>query len=139
MGRVLEISGTFPNLRIAAYVHEFVLRFIASQWPAYRKGKILNRRRQTDFAGGIIAGFRSKLQNRSAHPAAPSSGALVKLDDPLLRKYFRYRYPRTSRIARGGTQCDRSVWQDGMRAGRNLVIFQGIGTTANLGRMIENR
>lgn len=138
MGRVLEISGTTPNLRIAAYVHDFVSRFIHAQWLAYRKGKSLNRRRQTDFAAGIIAGFRSKLQDRSPQVAA-GSRALMRMDDPLLRKYFRYRYPHTAKIARGGARPDRSVWQDGIRTGRDLVIFQGIHERGNHGRFIENQ
>jgi hypothetical protein len=138
MGRVLEVSGTIPNLRIAAYVHEFVSRFIHAQWTEYRSGKDLKSRRLTDFASGIIAGFRSKLQNRSPRLTA-ISGAVVKIEDPLLRKYFRHRYPHTSKVARGGSRTDRSVWQDGVRAGRTLVIFQGITVAENHGRLIERK
>ena len=35
MGRVLEISGTLPNLQVAGYVYDFVSRFIRSQWREY--------------------------------------------------------------------------------------------------------
>ncbi len=137
MGRVLEISGTIPNLRMAAYVHEFVTRFIHAQWLAYGREKNLNRRRRTDFASGIIAGFRSKL--RPAPSGREPAHHLMKIDDPLLRKYFRDRYPRTAKINRGRMRVDRSVWQDGVRTGRKLVIYRGITATVNNGGLIENR
>ena len=63
MGRVLEISGTIPNVKMAGYVHDFVQRFIHSQWTEYNQDKGLNRYRLTDFAVGIIEGFRSKLES----------------------------------------------------------------------------
>ena len=64
MGRVLEISGTIPNIKMASYVHDFVRHFIHSQWAAYNRDRRLNRHRQTDFAVGIIEGFRSKLEGQ---------------------------------------------------------------------------
>ncbi len=75
MGRVLEISGTLPNLQVAGYVYEFVSRFIQSQWQEYNGQRNLNRRRRTDFALGVIEGFRSKLKsgNGTGPPPPPCS------------------------------------------------------------------
>ena len=39
MGRVLEISGTAPNLKIADYVHGFIMQFINTQWLKYNHKK----------------------------------------------------------------------------------------------------
>jgi len=63
MGRVLEISGTVQNLKIAEYVHDFIIQFIDAQWYPYNRQKRLNRYRKTDFAVGIIKGFRGKLES----------------------------------------------------------------------------
>ncbi len=63
MGRVLEISGVVQNLKIAEYVHDFIGQFIDAQWRKYNQGKRLNRYRKTDFAVGIIEGFRDKLES----------------------------------------------------------------------------
>jgi hypothetical protein len=120
MGRALEISGAIQNIKMASYVHDFVRRFIHAQWAAYNKDKGLNRYRQTDFAVGIIEGFRSQLE-------VPPSLALMKMEDPLLRKYLAYKYPRTVRVNRGAARPNKNVLQDGKRIGRRLIIAKGIG------------
>ncbi len=135
MGRVLEISGTIQNIKMASYVHDFVQNFIRSQWFDYNKDKRLNRFRQSDFAVGIIEGFRSKLES-------PKKGkdptALMKIEDPQLTKYFSYRYPRTVQIQRGARGRDEKVLKDGKRIGRSLVIAKGISeSTGNRGLRIQ--
>lgn len=124
MGRVLEVSGTLSNIQVASYVYDFVSRFIRSQWQEYNSGKNLNRRRQTDFALGIIEGFRSKL--RSGNGAKDSSSALIRLKDPQLDQFFSYKYPRTVKIKGGRTRQDPRVLHDGKEVGRRLVISKGL-------------
>ncbi|MBI5967348.1 MAG: DUF2786 domain-containing protein [Deltaproteobacteria bacterium] len=127
MGRVLEISGTIPNIKMASYVHDFGRRFIQSQWAEYNKNKKLNRWRQTDFAVGIIEGFRSKLEaQRREKEKGQSPQALMKIEDPLLKKYIAYKYPHTVRISRGVSSRDEKVWKEGKRVGKKLVICKGI-------------
>jgi len=60
MGRALEISGAIKNIQIAAYIYDCLNRYIRTQWLAYSAGRRLARRRQTDFAIGVLGGFRSK-------------------------------------------------------------------------------
>jgi hypothetical protein len=126
MGRVLEVSGTPPNLRAASYVYDFVSRFIRSRWQAYNAGKNLNRRRQTDFALGVLEGFRSRLRldGGGRRPAA----GLVRLENPQLQNFMVYKYPRTVQISGGRIRQDRQVLEDGRKAGRTLVIAKGIET-----------
>ena len=126
MGRVLEISGTLPNLRVAGYVYEFVSRFIQSQWREYNGTRNLNRRRRTDFALGVIEGFRSKLKSGNGTAATPA--ALLRIENPLLEKFMAYKYPRTAKISGGRIRRDRQVLEDGRKAGRMLVIAKGIET-----------
>lgn len=127
MGRVLEISGTIPNIKMASYVHAFVRQFFHSQWATYNRDRRLNRHRQTDFAVGIIEGFRSKLegQKKETEKRQPSL-ALMKMEDPLLKKYLAFKYPRTVKFHRGGNRQDQDVLQDGKRIGKRLVIAKGI-------------
>ena len=130
-GRVLEVSGTPANVDNAAYVHDFIRGFISRRWDIYRKGKdrSLKRHHQTDFAVGIIEGFRAKLEAALVRNTAPEALALVRSEDPQLSRYLHYRHPRTQSIQRGGRQ-DPAVYQDGCDIGRKLVIARGIGSPA---------
>lgn len=135
LGRVLEISGTPANVDNAAYVHAFIERFAARRWDVYRRGRArsLKRHHRTDFAVGIIEGFRSKLEAALVRNTAPETLALVRSEDPQLSRYLRHRHPRTQSIQRGGRQ-DPAVYQDGCAIGRGLVIARGIGTHAGRSR-----
>jgi len=129
MGRVLEISGTLNNIRWASYVHDFVRHFIRSQWANYNRTRGLPRARQTDFAAGIIEGFRSKLESLEKKEKKMSTHALMKREDPDLRKYLTFRYPHTARFNTGSGRKDPAVRRDGKQIGKNLVIAKGIETS----------
>ena len=140
MGRALEISGTIPNVRIAGYAHDYVRRFIALEWKEYNPGGTLNRYRLTDFALGIIEGFRSKLVfEEEGRKKERKSCALVKKEDPLLKKYVAYRYPHTAAIQTGRGSQDPRVRRDGKRIGKDLVISKGVMEGAgNRGRLLPS-
>ncbi|MBW1912234.1 MAG: DUF2786 domain-containing protein [Deltaproteobacteria bacterium] len=127
MGNVLEISGTIQNVKIAGYVYDFVQQFIDSQWHKYNKNKGLNRYRRTDFAVGIIEGFRSKLKLRAKERKESKDRlGLVRIRDPLLKKHVDYKYPRTAMIRGRALRKDNNVLKDGMSVGKELVISKGI-------------
>jgi hypothetical protein len=127
MGRVLEISGTLPNIKLAHYVYDFVRQFIRSQWTTYNHDQGLNRHRQTDFALGIIEGFRLKLESTRAERKKNSNPfTLLKMEDPFLKKYFSYRYPHTAKVRAGNSLRDIKVIKDGRNVGKNLVVFKAI-------------
>ena len=127
MGRVLEISGTVQNIRIASYIHDFIKRFIDSQWDNYNKRKNFNRYRKTDFAVGVIEGFRSKLALQAEKKKGiKNTRYLMKIQDPLLQKLFKYRYPHTSSIRGRSLNNDKSILKDGINIGKDLVIHKGI-------------
>ena len=127
MGRVLEISGTLQNIRIASYVYDFINHFIDSQWHTYNQKKGLNRYRKTDFALGVISGFRLKLQlqNKKQNNMENKLG-LIKIKDTLLQEYINHRYPRISTIRNKAVREDIHVLQDGISVGKKLVIHKGI-------------
>ena len=137
MGRVLEISGTVQNVRIAGYIHDFVQRFIDSQWVGYNKDGKLNRYRRTDFAMGIIRGFHSKLRKQNSR--VKDNFALINIEDPLLKEYTAYRYPRVTTISGKTVRRDRNVLKDGIDIGKELVISKGISRKgAKKGLLIGN-
>lgn len=125
MGRVLEISGTAKNIEIAGYVYDFINRYIDRSWQTYNKNKRLNRYRKTDFSVGIIEGFKSKLEHRSPSPDHYTA-ALVRVEDPLLKDYFSYRYPQTSSFRRTVSSQDDSVLDAGKQLGKKMVISKGV-------------
>jgi hypothetical protein len=126
MGRVLEISGTCANVQMASYVHDFVNRFIEAEWRRYNPSGALNRYRKTDFAVGVVEGFREKLAADQAGPTRTESRALVPLTDPLLTRYVRQRYPRIRSFQRTEGRQDPGIIEDGRRRGRELVIAKGV-------------
>ena len=135
MGRVLEITGTRENIQTASYVHDFVRHFIGRQWSDYNREKGLNRYRLTDFAVGIIEGFRSKLKQQ--HRQGPANGGVrlpAKIEDPQLSAYIAYRYPRTRRFSRNVSNQDETVLRDGMQIGREMVVSRGITRQSRSGR-----
>jgi len=128
MGRVLEISGTIQNIEIATYVHAFVNQYIDSQWRIYCRGKHLNRYRKSDFAEGLIEGFRDKLESGKTAQTEKSDAvyALVKYKDPLLESYMNHRYPNTRSFTRRAGYQDDAVLKDGFAIGTQMVISKGI-------------
>jgi len=127
MGRALEISGTLSNVRIAGYVHDYVQRFIGRKWKEYNPAGSLSRQRLSDFAQGIVEGFRSKLESKEQDGNEDGETfALTKKEDPLLKEYLAYRYPHTAMIKTGRRSQDARVRRDGRQIGKGLVISKGI-------------
>ena len=138
MGRVLEISGTLQNVGMASYVHDFVRQFMDSRWNEYNKDKGLNRYRKTDFAVGIINGFRSKLKSQTEQRNKKKGKfSLIKIQDPLLKKHMDYKYPRTASVRAKALRKDRHVLKDGVNEGKKLVIFQGITEKGTKKRLLK--
>jgi len=127
MGRVLEISGTIQNIKIADYIFDFVRNFIQTEWDKYNAGKGFNRYRKTGFAVGIIEGFRSKLTSQiKTNKKVREDFPLIRIEDPMLTKYVAYRYPRTKSFTRNASSQDDGILNDGMGVGRKLIISKGI-------------
>lgn len=138
MGRALEISGTRQNVRIAAYVHDFVRNFIDAQWIFYNRERGLNRYRKTDFAVGILEGFRCKMESKKKpdNMQKKTGKALDKVRDFQLLDYFSERYPYTSTLYRRGSGEDPGVRRDGERVGKDLIIHKGIVTRGRRGELL---
>ena len=130
LGRVLEISGTLQNVKIAAYVYDFVTNHIDASWKTYNRTKNFNRYRKTDFATGIIEGLQSRLRLQSNPPDNLKTGSdkrvPIKIEDTLLNDYTSYRYPHIRSFKRSASSVDNNVIKDGEKIGKKLVISKGI-------------
>jgi hypothetical protein len=127
MGRVLEISGSIQNVQIAEYLYGCVRRYIDTAWADYRRGKSLNRYRQSDFAVGVIEGFRSTLRKASASTVKGNdTGLPMRVDDQALSRYLTRRYPHLRSFSRKGPAHDGQVLADGTECGKKLVVAKGV-------------
>lgn len=135
MGRVLEISGTRHNVQIAEYVYEAVVRYIDSSWEDYRRKMDLrlDRYRKTDFAMGIIQGFRTTLTTAAQNVTlGPDRLVPAVITDPGLEDYVGTRYPNTRRFSKRGPGCNEKILSDGVETGKKLVISKGISQTSDV-------
>ena len=125
MGRVFEISGAPMQVKMAEYSYEFISRHIAAEWDRFRRDAPLGIRRRTDFACGLIEGFRRTLtEGAGGGKSARRIEALQPVEslDPQLRQYLKERYPRRRTTRRGAATRHRETWNAGRRAGEKLVI-----------------
>jgi len=136
MGTVLELSGTPAQVKLAGYVHEFVRRHIAIEWARYNHGRRLGIWRRTDFGCGVIEGFRGTLERGGKQPG-PGVAVVRTGQDPLFAAYLAARYPRRSKIRRGGGVTDPTVHRDGVRAGERLVINKGVEGASSPRRLLR--
>jgi predicted SprT family Zn-dependent metalloprotease len=127
MGRALEISGTAEDVDLAAYVYDFVIGFINSQWQIYSRGSSPRSQRKIDFAVGVLAGFRGKLDSQKKRLIrTEATYALIEREDPHLVAYMAYKHPRTTRVHHKPIMQDSKTLSDGIEIGRKLVVFRGI-------------
>jgi len=141
MGRVLEITGTIQNLKIASYVFDVVKNYIDSEWIKYNRNKGLNFYRKIDFAVGIVRGFRKKMESQQSLSENPSARifALTKIQDHQLENYYYYRYPKISKFSRASTGEDYRVISDGMNTGEKLIISKGIEESRVSGKYLPEK
>jgi hypothetical protein len=133
MGRALEVSGTPVNVSQASYVFDFVEKYIDHRWQDMLTKRRLTRHQKSDFAVGIIEGFRHKLEKENLPDCSPSQMALVRQPDLRLSAYLHRRHPRTSRIQRGGHQ-DQDIFRQGFKAGEEMVLHRGIAASSRNSR-----
>jgi len=127
VGRVLEISGTMQNVRIASYVHDFVQHYIDLHWDRYNRKQTLSRYRKTDFAVGVIEGFCAKLKaQKRDQPKQQDRMAVARIEDPKLKDHVVYKYPRISRIRGKALTMNRTIVNDGIGIGKQMIIFKGM-------------
>ena len=131
MGRVLEISGMVKNLKIAEYVYACIKAYINTQWDEYRKGGAYNRYHKTDFAIGIITGFRRKLEEQDCIEIDDGRKEILVVEDPKLEQFIDYKYPRLRTTSKKAVHRSPQLIDDGIMIGRNLIISKGISESSS--------
>jgi hypothetical protein len=131
MGRVFEVSGTLTNVKIAAYVYDCVHNYIESQWEHFSCGRKLGRFKKSDFAAGIITGFRQKLLNEEySKTLRPAEKMLILSGDPQLKAYMKDRYPHTRSIGQSVANLDSNIYSHGLKKGKHLSLMKGVRDTS---------
>lgn len=136
-GRVLEISGTASNVSLAGYVFDYVTAYNAAQWRWYNRNGKHRHFRRSDFAVGVIDGFRQKLLDKRRFTITAENHALVALADQKLTAYMHQRYPHTRSICRTAAREDAAIRAEGIAAGKRLIIAKGICTRGEQVKQIE--
>jgi hypothetical protein len=129
MGRVLEISGRIENIKLASYVYDFIRHTIDAHWSDYNQSKKFNRYRKSDFAVGVIEGFRNKLTDYARQQSTRKIyRAVIRKTDSSLAQYFDYRYPHTVNIRKKVSHQNETILADGKKIGRKLVITKAVSS-----------
>lgn len=130
MGRVLEISGTPHNVKIASYVYDFIRNQINIAWNLYNSDKGLNRYHKSDFSAGVIEGFDAKLKaqkNSDNKNSSPNGKNKLKLiNDPKLKEYASNKYPGVKNFKRTISNQDQTIVKDGEKIGRKIILAHGV-------------
>lgn len=134
-GRVLEISGTAPNLELAAYVHTFLKETGERLWRAHKRehGIRADKERQR-FIAGAMRGFHEKLTEGARESREEG---LVWVGDPKLAEYHAKRHPSVRNVKYGGA-ARTEAWEQGRAAGREIVLHKPVsGQTGGSGRFLK--
>lgn len=134
-GKIVEISGTRENVRMASYIADFLRRSIREQ---VKSRRIRLKRVQDDYAQGFLKGVRDKLAGQQAAwvESVPETAALIRKGDEALRVYFRKRYPRLRTRYLRGRRRDEDAYHAGIRDGRSLVIHKPVEAGPTAGRRL---
>ena len=135
-GRVLEISGTPLDVRIASYTYDFLINYVAMAWEnlPFSLKQTGGVRRRRDFSIGVYSAFHEAL---AAQNQRPEMKALVKVEHPELDAYYAKRYPRIRNIRSNATKVDQDVLEAGEKLGRKLRVPRGIENNGNGRKMLE--
>ncbi len=129
MGMALEISGTPSNLKIAAYVFDFVLGYARRSWVDYKK-RHPSCRSRSGYMTGVVQGFSQTLDRRSLdliQKQTPLSGnSLVAVKDYQLDAYVDRRYPWVRSVGVSHGSRSQAAYSSGISKGRDLVLSKAV-------------
>lgn len=131
---VLEISGTQANLEIATYVYDFMVHAAELAWRRFKQErKLPGDKERRRFLVGVMIGYRQKLASQEVQNRQEG---LILAKDAALEDYFDRRHPRTV-SRRNGSTAMTEAFQEGMEAGKKLVLHKGVQENAgNRGRLL---
>ncbi len=119
----LFLSGTPENVRLAAYVHDFILNHIRQEFTMRYATRGLPKRMMKSFALGVVNGLYEALERQTN---SSQEYALVLQKDARLEEYYHSRFAHTRKT--GGSQSigDMAAFKEGLSYGARLTIAPGI-------------
>ena len=122
-GRVLEITGTGPNLDIAEWVHTYLVQTGERLWKDHKDNHgIRGNRHRRQFLSGVMVGLYERLQTQRE---VNETTGLVWAGDPGLKHWTRSRHARVRRSGTRGMKAT-DMWQHGRSQGRRIVIKKAV-------------
>ncbi|MBL4684013.1 MAG: DUF2786 domain-containing protein [Nannocystaceae bacterium] len=122
-GSVLELCGRVENLKMAEFVHGFLLRTTQRLWDEHkRRHDIRSDRDRRSFLAGAVSGFGAKLRVKRSEGQAEG---LVWVGDAHVNAYFKRRHPRvrSTGSTSGGSAA---AYANGQSAGREIVLSRPV-------------
>jgi len=121
-GAVHEISGTRPNVEMAAHVYAFLLATAERLWRANRgDARVRSGRDRLSYQSGVVRGFREKL---GVERTELRGTGLVWRGDAKLDDFYRARHPRIT-TRRTSIRLD-GAHAAGREAGRTVVLHRPV-------------
>lgn len=121
-GSVFEISGTRPNVEMAAHVWAFLLATAARLWQENRSDqRVRSGRDRLSYQAGVVRGFRDKL---AAERVELRGTGLVWRGDAKLEAFYHARHPRIT--TRSRTVRVDGAHAAGREAGRSVVLHRPV-------------
>lgn len=134
-GRVLEVSGTAPNLDTADYVHAFLVRTAKGLWKDWKRAhpdRMHGERGR--YLLGVMLGFRDKLDAQQRHH---EETGLVWVGDAGLEDFVTRRHPRL-RSTRAVRFQMTPAYRHGRDEGRKIELRRGVTEDPqNRARLLE--
>ncbi len=132
-GSVMEAIGSPENLDLAHYVYDFLLSSAERLWKQHQRSEgIKSNQDRAPYYAGVMSGFAQKL---AAQQKAQRSDGLVWVPHAQLAQYTRKRHPYLRTIRQQGHKR-RDAFQEGQKAGRDVVLHRGI-TGRNSGNQVR--
>ncbi len=122
-GSVMEAIGSPENLDLAHYVYDFLVSSAERLWKHHQRAEgITANQDRAPYYAGVMSGFAQKLmQQQKAH----RTDGLVWVPHARLSAYTRKRHPHLRTIRQQGHKR-RDAFQEGQKAGRDVVLHRGI-------------
>ena len=128
-GSVHEISGTRPNVEMAAHVYAFLLATAERLWRENRGDKrVRSGRDRLSYQSGVVRGFREKL---AVERVELRGTGLVWRGDAKLDDFYRARHPRIT-TRRQSIRLD-GAHAAGREAGRTVVLHRPVESSGGGG------
>jgi hypothetical protein len=122
VGRVLEITGTHENVKMAAHVFHFLRRAAAAE------ARVRGVGRRTDYTMGFYRGVREKLQRQRSELVVRLSHtqALILMATTRLHAVIRARHLHLRTTRHRGRKMDSDTFNAGVSAGRKVILHRPI-------------